>query len=203
MTTTSEGFDSAGAPDSHLIDQLARSFSAVEGLVSNVRPDQWSAPTPCSDWTVRQVIAHLTGMNRVFGALLANEPMPPRTDPPADADLLDDLHESSARLQAAFARPGVLGSTYRSPLGTTTGADRARIRLYDLLAHGWDLAQATGQPAGLPEDIAQACLAFARHQLRDEDRPGRFDPPRPSPRDASAVEQLVAFLGRSLPARAG
>jgi len=34
-----------------------------------------------------------------------------------------------------------------------------------LLAHGWDLAQATEQPAGLPDDLAEQSLAFARTQL--------------------------------------
>ncbi|MGL5808681.1 MAG: hypothetical protein ACRCYQ_01910 [Nocardioides sp.] len=61
-------------------------------------------------------------------------------------------------------------------MGSATGAERLRIRLYDLLAHGWDLAQATGQPAELPDDVAEESLAFARTQLDD---------------------RLAAFLGRT------
>jgi Glyoxalase-like domain len=38
-----------------------------------------------------------------------------------------------AALQAAFGRPGVLERTYHGPLGTATGAERLKIRLYDLL----------------------------------------------------------------------
>ena len=58
--------------------------------------------------------------------------------------------ESAAALLAAFGQPGVLDRGYQGPLGPATGGDRLRIRLYDLLAHGWDLAQATGQSARLP-----------------------------------------------------
>jgi len=39
-----------------------------------------------------------------------------------------------------------LNRSYAGPLGIATGSDRLQIRLYDLLAHGWDIAEATGQP---------------------------------------------------------
>ena len=74
-----ERSDAGRAP---LVEQLGRASGAVAGLISNIRADQWSAPTPCTDWTVRQVVNHLTGMNRVFAALLAGQPPPPR--PSAD-----------------------------------------------------------------------------------------------------------------------
>ena len=182
-----------------LVDQLGRAFDVVAGLISNIRADQWSAPTPCPDWTVRQVVNHLIGMNRVFAALLAGQPPPPR---PAADHVEDDpvraFRDSAAALLAAFSRPGVLERAYRGPLGTATGADRLQIRLYDLLAHGWDLAQATGQPAGLPDDLAEQSLAFVRIQLTEQARPGRFGPAQIATEQASAIERLVAFLGRPL-----
>jgi uncharacterized protein (TIGR03086 family) len=142
-------FDCAGrAP---LAGQLGRASDAVAGLISNIRAGQWSAPTPCTDWTVRQVVNHLIGMNRVFAALLVGEPPPrrPSADHAGD-DPAGAFRHSAAALQAASGRPGVLEHTYRGPLGTATGAERLQIRLYDLLAHGWDLAQATEQPVDLP-----------------------------------------------------
>ena len=186
--------DAGRAP---LAEQLGRAFAAVAGLISNIRADQWSAPTPCADWTVRQVVNHLIGMNRVFAALLAGQPPPARPS----ADHVEDdpagaYRGSAAALLAAFSRPGVLERTYHGPLGSATGAERLQIRLYDLLAHGWDLAQATEQPADLPEDLAEQSLAFARTQLTEQARPGRFGPAQIVDEQASAIERLVAFLGR-------
>jgi uncharacterized protein (TIGR03086 family) len=179
------------------VDQLGRAFAAVGDLVTKVRPEQWSAPTPCTDWTVRQLVNHLIGMNRVFAALLADEPLPPR---PAADHVEDDpdgaYRDSAATLRAAFDQPGVLERTYRGPLGAATGAERLQIRLYDLLAHGWDLAQATGQHAELPDDVAEQSLAFVRTQLDEQARPGRFGPAQIVADDAPAIERLVAFLGR-------
>ncbi|MGD0924282.1 MAG: TIGR03086 family metal-binding protein [Streptosporangiaceae bacterium] len=189
-----EPSDAGRAP---LAGQLGRAFDAVAALISNIRADQWSAPTPCTDWTVRQLVNHLIGMNRVFAALLAGQPPPPR--PSADHiqdDPVGAYRDSAATLQAAFGRPGVLERTYHGPLGTATGAERLKIRLYDLLAHGWDLAQATGQPADLPDDLAEQSLAFARTQLTGQARPGRFGPAQIVAEQAPAIERLVAFLGR-------
>ena len=81
-------------------------------------------------------------------------------------------------------------------LGRASGAERLQIRLYDLLAHGWDLAQATEQPADLPDDLAEQSLAFARTQLTGQARPGRFGPAQVAPEQAPAIERLAAFLGR-------
>jgi uncharacterized protein (TIGR03086 family) len=135
-------------------------------------------------------------MNRVFAAMLADAPPPRRVDEDPDGKLEQAYRESAAALLAAFGQPGVLDRRYQGPLGPATGGDRLRIRLYDLLAHGWDLAQATGQPARLPDDIAEQALIFAREQLRDQARSGRFGPVQAVSDDASAIERLAAFLGR-------
>jgi hypothetical protein len=50
-------------------------------------------------------------------------------------------------------------------LSNATGAERLQIRRYDLLVHGWDLGQATGIPARMPDDLAEQAPAFARGQL--------------------------------------
>jgi uncharacterized protein (TIGR03086 family) len=179
------------------LDQLRRSSAAVAALVDGVRPEQWSAPTPCVDWSVRRVVGHLVGLDRVFTAMLVGQPAPSREEVPDDR-LAAAFRESAAGLLEAFEQPGVLERRHQSPMGTASGEDRLRIRLYDLLAHGWDVAQATGQAAELPDDAAEDALSFVRGQLRDEDRPGRFAPAQHVGDDAPALDRLVAFLGRSV-----
>jgi uncharacterized protein (TIGR03086 family) len=184
--------------------ELGRAFDAVGRLISNIRADQWSAPTPCTEWSVRRVVNHLIGMNRVFAALLADQPPPPRpSEDHVEDDPVSAYRDSAAALQFAFGQPGVLERTDHSPLGTATGAERLQIRLYDLLAHGWDLAEATEQPADLPDDLAERSLAFARTQLTDQARPGRFGPAQLVANEAPAIERLVAFLGRPVTSGGG
>jgi uncharacterized protein (TIGR03086 family) len=183
-------------PDVVTVDQLSRALSAVGDLIAGVREEQWSAPTPCTDWTVRELVNHLVGMNLVFASLLGDEAPPERGAERIGDDPLGAYRESGSLLTAAFDRPGVLGRIYQGPLGAATGADRLQIRLYDLLAHGWDLARATGQPGELPNDLAEQALAFARVQLATQPRRGRFDPAQGISDDAPAIDRLAAFLGR-------
>jgi uncharacterized protein (TIGR03086 family) len=178
------------------VADLARTSESVGDLIAEIRPGQWKGPTPCTEWNVREVVNHLVGMDLVFAAMIEGGPMPDR-----GADLLGDdpagAHRaSSTSLQAAFSRPGVLDRSYRGPLGSATGAERLQIRLYDLLAHGWDLVRATGVPALLPEDLAERSLAFVQGQLSAQSRPGRFAVPQPVEETASAIDRLAAFLGR-------
>lgn len=105
---------------------------------------------PCTDWTVHQLVNHLVGMNLVFAALLSKQAPPERSADRLGPDPVGAYRESGSALTSAFDQPGVLERTYQSPLGAATGRDRLRMRLYDLLVHGWDLAQATGQPSVLP-----------------------------------------------------
>ena len=171
-------------------------------LVENIAGTQWNAPTPCSDWTVRKLLEHVVGMNLVFAAMLSGQRPPSR-----DADVLgEDPAEAYTRstqlLLAAFGAPGVLEQSFQSPMGTATGFERLQIRSYDLLAHLWDLAQATGQVLEddpVLESSAQQAWEFARGQLADSPRSGRFDPPQPVSDEAPALDRLVAFLGRPVP----
>ncbi len=181
------------------LDRLARSFAAVSTLIDAIQPDQWSAPTQCLDWTVHRLVEHLVGKNLVFSAVLAKQPLPQRGDGVPTGQLARAYRESAAELLTAFAQPGVLDRSYQGPLGAATGAERLQIRMYDLLAHGWDLAQALGRPAELPEDAAEASLAFARADGRAV-RPsgGCFGPARHIDHAAPAIERLVAFLGRDV-----
>ncbi|MEU9304724.1 TIGR03086 family metal-binding protein [Streptomyces sp. NPDC048269] len=183
------------------VEDLARASKAVADLIAEIRFEQWKAPTPCTEWNVREVVNHLVGMDLVFAAMIEGGPMPERGADSLGDDPVGAYRSSSAALQAAFSRPGVLEQSYRGALGSATGAERLQIRLYDLLAHGWDLAQATGIPARLPEDLAEQALTFVQVQFSTQSRTGRFAEPQPVEETAPAIDRLAGFLGRPLPPR--
>ena len=177
------------------LDLLDRSLDAVGVLIDKIRPDQWSAPTPCDAWAVRDIVTHLVGMNRVFAAMLTDSPLPER-EPISDDGLPSAYRSSSMELLRAFAQVGVLERTYESPMGTTTGVERLSIRLYDLLTHGWDLARATDQATEIPDDATAHALGFARKQMDGTGAPGRFGPAQQVAADAPLIDHLAAHLGR-------
>ena len=182
--------------DSAVLDGLARACRATGDQIDRLTGEQWTAPTPCTDWSVRDVVAHLVGMNLVFVAMLEQGPMPERGVDRLGTDPAGVFRRSAAELQAAAARPGVLERSQTTAVGVATGEDRVRWRIVDLLVHGWDLARATGVTAEPPADLVEDALTFARAQLPGQPRAGRFADPQPVGDDAAAIDRLAAFTGR-------
>ncbi len=189
------------------VDRLVQALDATEALIAAVGDDQWPNPTPCPEWDVRALVNHLVFGNRMFAAILRSEPASElenlrRT---RDIDQLGDnpveaYREVGAALRAAFSQPGVLERVFQAPIGPAPGVVLLHLRITELLVHGWDLAHATGQPARLPDDVAEEELAFASGQRAPNvPRTGHpFGPVQPVAEDAPAVDQLAAYLGRPI-----
>jgi uncharacterized protein (TIGR03086 family) len=178
---------------------LARASAVIGDLIDRIAADQWTAPTPCTAWNVRDVVNHLVGMNLVLAALFTDSAMPERRADRLGADPVGAYRQSASTLQAAAARPGVLERSQATPIGVATGAERLQWRIVDLLAHGWDLVQATGVVVELPDDLAEQALTFAQSQLPSQPRAGRFADPQPVADDARAIDRMAAFTGRRVP----
>lgn len=212
------------------IDGLARALDAAGELIAGVREDQWSSPTPCTEWNVRMLVDHLVAGNQIYARVLSGEPLPPpetmaqfRAMDHLGDDPLGAFRQAGAQLLDAFRQPGVLERVFEVPVGGARGLMMPgffalHLRIGDTLVHGWDLARATGQPARLPNDIAEQELAgiqrlasgsglpaavegflFSR-QPASADAATRppFGPPQPVADDAPAIDRLAAFLGRRL-----
>lgn len=168
-------------------------------LIDGIAADLWTAPTPCSEWRVRDLVSHLVGMNLVFVAMFEGSPMPERGADRLGTDPAAAFRRSAAALRAAAALPGVLERSQATPVGVATGADRLQWRVVDLLVHGWDLVQATGVEVELPDHLAEQALPFVRSQLPSQPRAGRFGDSQPIRDDAPAIDRLAALTGRPIP----
>ena len=62
------------------VDDLATALAATERLVAEIGADEWGLPTPCTDWSVLDVVNHLVGGNLLFVRVFAGEPLPPREE---------------------------------------------------------------------------------------------------------------------------
>lgn len=185
--------------NSAVVDGLARASAVMGDLIDRVPADQWTAPTPCAEWSVRDLVDHLVGMDLVFVAMFEGTPMPERGADRLGTDPAGAYRRSAEALRTAANRPGVLERSQSTAVGTATGAERLRWRIADLLTHGWDLVQATGIAVELPDDLAEQALTFVRSQLPSQPRAGRFADPRPVRDNAPAIDRLAAFTGRPVP----
>lgn len=182
------------------VDQLAVALHAAELVLVKVRAEQWNSATPCEDWNVRELVNHLVVGNQRFASILRGEASPPMTQAAeSDDQMLRAYGESAASVLDAFSQPGVLNGVFTVPFGTVAGFVALHLRLTEALVHGWDLARATGQPAEFPEDLAEQELAFSLVNVPNIP-PGRspFASPQPVTHNASAIDKLAAYLGRSV-----
>ncbi|MFI5608240.1 TIGR03086 family metal-binding protein [Amycolatopsis sp. NPDC051903] len=185
-----------------LLDDFDRAAVAVQHVVSAVRDDQWALPTACSEWDVRAVVNHLAHGNARTAEWAGSGP----PAPPGDylgADPATAFAASVSRVRAVLAAPDLAGRLVVTPLGEVPGSMLVHLRLNEFLAHGWDVADATGQPTDLEPELAAQALESWRARFGDRERTpgGPFGPPRPAPRGAAAADRLAAFLGR-VPVRA-
>jgi uncharacterized protein (TIGR03086 family) len=194
--------------EDHVTDTLLRPLdAALDGtgqLIAGVTGEQWQLPTPCTDWTVRQLVSHLVGGNRLAIRVLRGEPLPPVDQlgrRGAEDQLGDDpgsaYRTSADELLEAMRAPGVLDRAHTLPAGTLPGPAVVHLRIVETLVHGWDLARATGRQVPFPDRLAEEELTFSRDllgRLPEGRRP--FAPSRPIPDDAPAIDRLAALLGR-------
>ncbi len=171
---------------------VARGFAVrLEGVV----PDAWPIVTPCADWTVRDLVAHVTTTHRrVIATLDGTDPV----DVDLDADLVPQWHAATGTVtQALDDRPrastlvgGMFGEqTFESLVG--------RLVCSDTLIHTWDLARATGQD----ETLDPGAVAKALESLTPLDdairRPGGFGPKIAPAPGADAQTRFLNFCGRA------
>lgn len=172
-----------------------RAQDVFASVLASVEPRQLDAPTPCAEWTVRDLIEHVIGGNERV-AIRAGL----RTEPAARPGGLGEAHQAAAAAaQAVFAAPGGMTTMFELPIGQMPGSAFIRMRTTDALVHAWDLARATGQPTDLDPALAAGLLAASRGMPVTLRGPGKFfGEAQPCSQDQPPADQLAAFLGRTL-----
>ena len=177
-----------------VVDALDKTFTHAHGVIAGVRRDQHDMPTPCSEWTVTELLEHMVGVVAGLGAAAAGtQPTP------------FELGDDPAAQFAAAAQTAM--SAWRSA-GRPRQDRRRRARSDARPSAGRDQPprhrdshvgpRHGDRSAGrLPDDVAEAALEASRATISPEIRPGRFGPEVDAPSGASATDALVAFLGRT------
>jgi uncharacterized protein (TIGR03086 family) len=141
--------------DEKLIDLYVLASAEFERRLRHVR--DWAAPTPCTEWDVRQLVNHVVRGNLNYVALLdggtAAEFLRWREVDALGDDPVGAYERSVREFEAAFRSPAAMRRTLDYPLGKVGGGQAVAIRTTDTVIHTWDLARAIGADETLNADL--------------------------------------------------
>lgn len=180
------------------IDRLHRLGAAFADQLEHVRDDQWDRATPCPEWAVRDLVAHVSSIVRDLESRAFGAPPPPavpatslRSGPHAARDLRRSLASGIRAWRSVH-----LASQRDFPWGRTPAVRMPQFSAVEVATHGWDLMTATGvTPSFRADDLEAVIDIFVRH-VTDAARPGLFAAPVPIPETATVFDRLAAATGR-------
>lgn len=125
-------------------------------FLAGLSAEQWDRPTLCTDWTVRDVVAHIMsyeGMTtaQLVGRFLRGGLMTDRINALGVADLADHPSERLVAMVREHAYPRGLGAGFGG-----------RIALTDNMIHQQDVRRALGLPRAIAAERLTVALDFAR-----------------------------------------
>jgi len=179
-----------------------QALDQVTPLIADVTPSDLDRPTPCDDWTVRELLGHLVGVGRRIPHIAAggsSDEVPARTDGVADDGWANSWNDRLGGLRAS-ASGTALDQIVIHPAGRMPWAIALGIYASEMAVHSWDLARALGRDDDLDDSIAAAVVGPMRGALPAEPRVEElgipFGPVVQVPADAPPYAQLVAWVGR-------
>ena len=137
--------------------------------VAAVRDDQWGDPTPCTEWSVRDLVNHVVGEELWTTPLLRGKTIQ-EVGGQFDGDVLGKeplVRAGTASAEAAAVVDKILpgGGRVHLSYGEEDMGEYVRQLCADHLIHGWDLAAATGGDTSMdPELVNEVAEWFAQRE---------------------------------------
>lgn len=180
-----------------LIPALEAGLAEFDGRVRQVR--DWDAPTPCAEWSVRDLVNHVTSEHLWAPYLLRGATLAEVGDR-FDGDVLGDdpvtaWTRASTASRDAFHEHRALPGHVHTSGGPIEATEYAWQMVFDLTIHSWDLARG----AGLDDRIDPDLVTTVHDEL------GKYfsvwygailDHPVAVPADAGPQDRLIAATGR-------
>ena len=175
-------------------------------LVSRVRDDELSGPTPCPAYTLGDLIEHVGGLALAFRAAAEKDIASPYVNgtPSGDASRLqgdwrERISADLAALAQAWAKPDAWTGMTRIAQQDAP-AEMVGVTVADeLVVHGWDVARATGQPYSAEPELLGAAQTFLGFFASPDAPAGPevpFGPSRPVADDSAPLDRVLALAGR-------
>src|SRR5215203_942479 len=189
-----------GEAMSTLLEQYDHALAEFGSRVELVEDDQWSASTPCVDWDVRALVAHLVDECRWVPYLVGGGSVADAGDRFAGDPLGEDpraaWRTASTAAREAFAAEGALDRTVALSYGETSARDYIWEMTVDAAVHAWDLARGIGADDRLDAELVRRIHAEVEKEPAALSATGMVDPPVHVPGHADLQARMLGLFGR-------
>ena len=184
------------------VEALGLARSELTRRLNAIATSDWEQATPCTEWTVRQLVNHVVGLHprvarRVCGGS-RDECVATREDDWIGVDHIAAWHEGVRALDEAInnARSLDISVAYRIPL---SDRDVIGLTAVDTALHTWDVSRAIGFDEELDYGLVKFALGFMNWIRSERLLEALFDSPKGHlPEGASAQALLLQLAGREL-----
>jgi uncharacterized protein (TIGR03086 family) len=177
---------------------IVQGIDAFGQKVRAVPTDAWAAPTPCTDWSVRDLVNHVTGEHLWAPHMLDGETIAQVGDR-YDGDVLGDAPVAAWERAAEASRAAWLtaapDAVVHLSFGDNPALEYGHQMLADLLIHGWDLARGAGLDESLEPAAVAKVFVYMEANAKSWEAAGIFAAPVQIDSDDPA-KRLLALSGR-------
>lgn len=169
----------------------------VTELAREIRPDDFGRATPCTEYTVRDLLGHLVGTARRGLATATGQShrgIPHVFSDIPDRELALAYGADAAQLPTAWQKlPG--DHVVIAPWGECSALSAVQGFTVETLVHGWDLATAIGRDREARRQVAEPALAYVT--VPERLRGVMYDAPVTAQGHEGPTTRLAHYLGRS------
>ncbi|WP_219812806.1 TIGR03086 family metal-binding protein [Rathayibacter sp. AY2B3] len=183
----------AGSEMSRWLDLQDRAHRAFELRLGAV--EDWSAPTPDTEWDTRALVLHVVReAQRAHTLLSGGDESALRLESVA-TDLRSEWRRVTDRLRVVV-RTVDPAATVQLGRDTVSAVELLQEQTADVTVHTWDLARATGSDERLDEELVAAVWELFAPQEETLRASGLYAAPVPVDDAASLQSRLLAITGR-------
>ena len=185
------------------LEALDRAQTTAAALIARIDPADWNKPTPCDEWSVRDIINKMVASTITFTYFGRRERLKPALDLVHPAEIIGDDPLGCFLIEAAKCRevwraPGALEGTAPSTVGEFPAKAVINARIFDTTILTWDVATACGLAHGIDDDLAAYVLRVAKAlvpNVRSVNK-DRYKDPSMLEESEPLVDQMIAATGR-------
>jgi uncharacterized protein (TIGR03086 family) len=167
-------------------------LAVCQQVLRGVDEGQLGNPTPCTEFSVEQLVDHLlrsmSGLGQMAGAEVAHA---------TSGDVEARVAFAAEQALQAWRRRGLDGAVSVGA-GEMPASLAAGILSIEFLVHAWDFAVATGQKVHASDELTAYVLELAQQVISPQGRAGgAFAEALEVGPDAQVLDRLMAFTGRT------